>query len=227
MATIEEGARRDPAVVRAYFQEQHAEGAARWDDDSDQVLDWFLDLGVAGIEHELYQDVEALTTAIPGEQLGYQGTPYAAISDFLRALSPTREDVFYDLGAGYGRPTLMAAMLTDARVVGIEIVPERVARAQEVAARLDLANVTYRLGSVVDPAIGLQEGTIFFLFNPFNEGTLQKALARLRGVAATKRARGERLRVVVLGRCTSAFEGERAWLRFVRVIDGAHLFESV
>ena len=85
---------------------------------------------------------------VDGPELPPGGVPYlpCAIDSLLRfvdvaAIAPT--DVVVDIGSGAGRAAVTLQLLTDAAVVGVEVQRDLVAGARALAARLDLARVTF------------------------------------------------------------------------------------
>lgn len=105
--------------------------------------------------------------------------PYKHIHNFLEELDLDENDVFYDLGSGYGRPVFYSALTTDVKKsVGIELVPERVENCKEIKENLGLDNVEFRQGNVLDE--DFSDGTVFFLFNPFNRKTENKLMEKLK-----------------------------------------------
>jgi arsenite methyltransferase len=64
----------------------------------------------------------------------------------LRPLAPGERVV--DVGSGAGMDSLLAASMVgpDGRVIGVEMTPEMLARAKEVAQRFDFENVEFRAG---------------------------------------------------------------------------------
>jgi SAM-dependent methyltransferase len=65
----------------------------------------------------------------------------------IAALRPT--DVVVDLGSGPGFDCFLAArQVTKGHVIGIDMTPEMLAKARENAAKIDLANVEFRLGEI-------------------------------------------------------------------------------
>jgi hypothetical protein len=216
----------DPAIVIAALRKMHDEGTFPFRPAFDRAVDWLLEIEQGPTEAEIRRNMMSLDPRVRSEQYFYAGTPYVYLSAIVRELAPTPEDVFYDLGSGYGRPTLVMGMLSGARARGIEMVAERVARANAAKEWLGLGSVDYRLGFVDDPAIDMSDGTIFFLFNPFREATLFAVIDRLLAIAAEKGARGERIRIVSYGDCTSFFETAWPWLRCVCRIGPINFFES-
>jgi SAM-dependent methyltransferase len=119
-----------------------------------------------------------------GHNFVYGGTSYRAVRDLFRRLRLSPDDVFYDLGCGYGRVLLYGASVAAGRFRGVELIAERAAHVNAAAARLGLANVDARHGDVLTTP--LDDGTVFFMFHPFFQPVMPDVVATLRGVAAKK-----------------------------------------
>ena len=119
-------------------------------------------LGIGG-------DVNALP---PGDDLiGYHASALAPVVAALIEVGADEEDVFIDLGCGLGKVTALARMISGARVRGIELQSELISRAPK------LEGVEYFHGDVRDAP--LDDGTIFYLYNPFSGDVLTEVLRRL------------------------------------------------
>jgi hypothetical protein len=145
--------------------------------------------------------------------------PYlpCGVDAIVRAIqeAPVRaDDVFVDLGAGLGRPAVLAHLLSGARAVGVELQPHLVAEARGTASRLGLDGVTFLAGDAASGEIAeAEEGTVFFIYSSFNGATLTRVLRRLEGIATR--------RPIVL--CAVDFEvHDQPWLR-ARASQGAEL----
>jgi len=145
---------------------------------NDHEIDTLLDIR----PRESRLDPVALVLEHGNEQIDwYGGAPYETIREAIRRLAPVRGDVFYDLGSGYGRVVLWGAIVSDGLFRGIELVPERVAVAERVRRKLALRNLELRQGNVRSAA--LDDGNLFFLFDPFFADTLRLVGRRLADVA--------------------------------------------
>lgn len=118
------------------------------------------------------------------EQFTYEATPYEYIRSFLNFLQPQKDDIVYDLGAGYGRVVIYSALVTKAKYIGIEIVDGRVESANKIIDKLKIKNAQMISGNVLD--FDFSNGNIFFLFNPFYPETLHKVNERLKDIAKNK-----------------------------------------
>ncbi len=135
---------------------------------NDKLMDKLLGVKSQAIEQKVnYYD---LMNQHGAEQYIYEATPYDFIRVFLKVTKPTKDDIVYDLGSGYGQVIIYGALTSDAFFKGIEIVPERAAASIEVKNRLNIKNAEFYCQSVKN--YDFSDGTIFFLFNPFCKETL-------------------------------------------------------
>ena len=138
------------------------------------------------------------------ELLFYDPTPYALVRSLFRGLKPERLNVFYDLGAGYGRVLIYGGLISPATFRGIEVVPQRVAEAERVRERLNLRNVEFVRGNARD--IELEDGDLFFFYNPFFAETLRVVSRRLKRIAGRRP-----IRIASVGSSNNYFFGQD-WL---------------
>jgi SAM-dependent methyltransferase len=90
------------------------------------------------------------------------------------------DDVLVDLGSGLGRVAILAHLLTGARARGVEIQAPLVASARARCAELGLADVSFVEADAADTEL---DGSIFFLYAPFNGQMLARVLSGLEDVA--------------------------------------------
>jgi len=95
-------------------------------------------------------------------------------------------DVFVDVGSGLGRAAALVHLLTGASAVGLEIQPELVVAARDLARRLGISRVSFVEGDAAQLTAELGAGSVFFLYCPFSGERLTKVLAALELVARTK-----------------------------------------
>jgi SAM-dependent methyltransferase len=148
-----------------------------------------------GVSAELPDDV-----GLPSGSVPYLPCAASVILTAVREAPVTCRDVFVDLGAGLGRPAVLAHLLSGARAIGVELQPHLVARARAVAAQLGSSGVSFLEGDAA--SVELSEGTVFFIYSSFNGPALGRVLARLEAVAAHRQ--------VVL--CAVDFEAQEPWL---------------
>jgi SAM-dependent methyltransferase len=113
--------------------------------------------------------------------------------------------VFYDLGAGLGRPTILAHLVSGAKARGVELSGELCGLARASAADLNLTGVAFIKGDARE--VDNSEGTVFFLFTPFKGEIFRQVFARL-----YERSRAGSIRIATYGPCT-LWAVKRPWLR--------------
>lgn len=112
----------------------------------------------------------------PGPDLvGYHPSGLVPVLTAILEARVGADDLFVDLGAGLGKVTTLVRLLTGARVRGIELQPELLAR----AARLEGVELLHADAREAP----LDDGTVFFLYNPFEGAALRVTLERLHRVA--------------------------------------------
>lgn len=114
---------------------------------------------------------------------------------------------------------LYAALATDARARGVEVVGYRAAAARRAIGRYAVANARVARGSAA-AAGAFDDGTAFFLYDPFDGPTWTAVLARLRAIA---RRRPIRVLAHVFFPATARRLAAARWLRPVRDVAGADL----
>lgn len=149
------------------------------------------------------------------EMVFYQPTPACQIFDFMARASIGAGDVVVDLGAGLGHVTLLTAICTPARCVGIERQAAYVASARACAQTLRLPHAEFVEQDVRHA--DLSQGTVFYLYTPFTGGLLRKVLDMLKSEAARRP-----IRLCTLGPCTEVVTGE-PWLTTREAWDRQHV----
>ena len=119
----------------------------------------------------------------------------------LRDVPIRSDDEFLDLGSGLGRVAVLVHLLSGARARGIEIQEHLVRRARKLCEALVLPDVSFVHANAAEAEL---DGSIFFLYAPFNGSMLTAAVRRIEAVA--------RRRPIVV--CTVDVElRDLAWLR--------------
>ncbi len=136
-----------------------------------------------------------------------QPTPARIVLDLVEKADITKDDVFYDLGAGLGQVAILVGLLSGARAKGIEFEPAYCDYAQRCAARLNLSHVEFANVDARDA--DYSDGTIFFMYTPFGGSMLQKVLEKL-GSESRKRT----IKICTYGPCTLRVSNQ-AWLRCI------------
>lgn len=130
----------------------------------------------AELERLLGIDVREDLSRSPGPELiGYHPSGVAPVLCALVEAGVEEDDLFVDLGCGLGKVAVLARLLCGARVRGIEVQRELLDRSPRVDG-VELVHADVRHAP-------LEDGTVFFLYNPFTGDALRAVLARLQAVA--------------------------------------------
>lgn len=118
---------------------------------------------------------------LPRGCVPYMPSPVDVLLRMAQHVPITAHDTFVDVGAGVGRAALFVHLLTNARVVGVELQSALVKRARDNAARLGVLDAQFLVADACEqPSIG----TVYFLYCPFGR---QRANAFLNLVQAHAR----------------------------------------
>ncbi|HTV85367.1 MAG TPA: class I SAM-dependent methyltransferase [Dyella sp.] len=178
----------------------------------------YLDEMVSGV---LQFDEPRAHGGAPGaEMVRYQPTPARHIFDFIQRAQLGERDVLIDMGAGLGHVSLLSAICTSARCVGVEVERAYIDCARHAARALNLRRVRFVHADA--RSIDLSSGTVFYLFTPFTGSILRQVLGMLEREAVTRA-----IRVCTLGPCT-AVVAALPWLRADNAVrmDGVAVFRS-
>jgi hypothetical protein len=133
-----------------------------------------------------------------------QRTPARIIFELVRRAKLGPQDCFYDLGSGTGQVTMLVHLLSGATARGVEFEPAFCEYARARAAALGLTQVAFINADA--RRADYAEGTIFFMYTPFEGTMLLEVLERLR----QRSARGP-IRLATSGACT-AVVAQQDWL---------------
>jgi len=119
------------------------------------------------------QDVEVNTPYVP--------SPSNTVTAMLKLAGVQKTDTVYDLGSGDGRIVIAAAKEFGAHGVGIDINPERVARAQVKAERAGVGNRTkFEVGDLFNADIHDATVVTLYLLPDVNARVRSKLLKELK-----------------------------------------------
>ncbi|MBT3316224.1 MAG: methyltransferase domain-containing protein [Anaerolineae bacterium] len=141
----------------------------------------------------------------------YEPTPASVILELTERITFTENDVFYDLGSGLGKVTMLVHLLTGARCVGVEYQPDFCAYADQQAHGLDLNKVTYI--NTDARHVDYSDATVFFFFNPFGGTIFDKVLERLH-----EQAQQREIRICSYGSGSQPLS-ENHWLKHIPPIN--------
>ena len=141
------------------------------------------------------------------EMVYYQPTPARIILELIERANLTDKDVFYDLGSGLGQVPILVNLLSGARAKGVEFEPEYCAFSRACAADLNLAQVEFINADA--RTADYSDGTVFFMYTPFEGRLLQQVLGKLHG-----ESRRRMIRLFTYGPCTATVSRQH-WLKRV------------
>lgn len=96
------------------------------------IKDVYKDISGFGLNSE-----ESTKISSKGGNATYGEILFPSLQALLNDLNLTKDDTFYDLGSGVGKACIQAALVTPAKVIGIELSPTRVAKAREALKRIE------------------------------------------------------------------------------------------
>lgn len=135
----------------------------------------------------------------------YQPTPARITLQLVSQARFSTRDVFYDLGSGLGQVVILVHLLTGVQVRGVEYEPAYCVYSRRCASDLGLTRVEFITGDARE--VDLSEGTVFYMYTPFEGEMLEIVLRRLRRVSASKA-----IRLLTYGPCTATVMTQD-WLR--------------
>jgi len=141
------------------------------------------------------------------EMVFYQKTPARIIFQIVELANLGEDDVFFDLGSGLGQVAILVNLISGAPTKGIEYEPAYCNYATICASQLNLSHVEFintdaRLADY-------SQGTVFFLYTPFEGEILQTVLGVLQ-----KESLKRVIRIFTYGPC-SEIVARQHWLTCV------------
>lgn len=152
-----------------------------------------------------FQTMPEQTKELEPEMVYYQKTPARIVFELAEKAAFTKEDVFYDLGAGLGQVAILVHLLSGVPTRGIEFEPAFCRYANNCAAQLHLPGITF-INTDARTAC-YSEGTVFFMFTPFRGEIMEQVLGMLQ-----KESLQRNIRIITYGPCT-AHVASKSWLR--------------
>jgi SAM-dependent methyltransferase len=137
--------------------------------------------------------------------VGYHPTPIRILLDVYRQADFQRDDVFYDIGAGLGHVALLVHLLTGIQTRGVEIEPAYYHYACRLVDELRLSGVEFLNVDARD--VDYADGSVFFLYTPFQDALLQEVLQKIRDDTCDRH-----IRLYTLGPCTLQIANQN-WLQ--------------
>jgi precorrin-6B methylase 2 len=160
-------------------------------------------------ERKLGIDTRGLKATDKPDSVHYVALSYRLIRRMLKQLELTAEDTFADLGCGKGRILAMAALYTDAKVVGVEYDASLCQVARRNAAHHGV-DITVTCSAAED--FDYSGINVIFMHKPFGKATLEKVLDKIRADVSGP------VRVIYFNcseECLDVFQSH-TWLRLTR-----------
>jgi hypothetical protein len=151
------------------------------------------------------------TKDLEPEMVFYQKTPARIIFELHEKCNFTQDDVFYDLGSGLGQIVMLVNLLSGVTTKGIEFEPAFCHYSRDCAAELNLFNLTFLNADARHATYS--DGTVFFMYTPFNGGILQAVLEVLR-----KESLLRKIKIITYGPCALEV-ALQSWLDFAGTKD--------
>lgn len=141
------------------------------------------------------------------EMVFYRPTPARVVFELIEKANFQRGDILYDVGSGLGQVCILVSLLGEVKAKGVEFDPAYCDYARRCAKVLNLAQVEFLC---VDARVAdYSDGTIFFMYTPFEGRLLQDVLDRLKAESQERE-----IRVATYGPCTLSVS-RQSWLRRV------------
>ncbi len=150
----------------------------------------------------LVEDAPGETKEREPEMVFYQPTPARIVFELLQKANFKDEDVFYDLGSGLGQVAILVNLLGGVRAKGVEFEPAFCEYARRCAEGLNLSRVEFL--NVDAREADYSDGTVFFMYTPFEGRILQEVLEKLKAESGKRE-----IRIGTYGPCTQQVSRQR------------------
>jgi precorrin-6B methylase 2 len=90
---------------------------------------------------ERLESLPALLRRFGNQHLAFSSMTFRELREVFRAVAPRRNEIFGDVGAGYGHVVFYGACVAPCRFRAIEVLPARCAAMRKSARRLGLGNI--------------------------------------------------------------------------------------
>lgn len=129
-------------------------------------------------------------------------TPYKELIQMCRHLSPKKDSLLVDLGAGYGRlGFVLHELYPDVNFIGYEYVEERVREGARVLENLNCSRAQLLHQDLSDPGFKLPHADIYFLYDYGKVSHIRHTLEQLEDIASRETvkviARGKGVRSLI------------------------------
>jgi hypothetical protein len=190
------------------------------------AIDYLLGIDYEETEASIEKSPDHAPELVVGHSKFFTQVGYNVLREIFKRIKINKGDIFYDLGSGYGRASIYAAILyPEATFKGVEYIKERVDETNAVAQKLKLDNVKFYASDILK--FDYSDGNIFFIFNPFPP-LMPQVLAELHKISKKKH-------IKIIAMSNTVIElSVVPWLKLVQGVPNHHpnrtpvaIFESV
>jgi histone methylation protein DOT1 len=122
-------------------------------------------VGIIPAAERIGGTLSGLLRRFGNQNFTFEGTSFSEAREIFRAIDMRPNEVFCDLGAGYGHVVFYGALVAKGRFRAVEILPQRCAAMRKTKARLGLGNVEIIQGDAF--ALNYDDVSYMFLNSPF------------------------------------------------------------
>ena len=150
------------------------------------IKDIYKDISGFGLNSE-----ESTKISSKGGNATYGEILFPSLQALLNDLNLTKDDTFYDLGSGVGKVCIQAALVTPAKVIGIELSSTRTAKAREALKRIETnyhikPKVEFKEENISDVVLK-KSAVIFTCSTCFSEKLLDEITEKCKNAPGTVR----------------------------------------
>ena len=123
-------------------------------------------------------------------------TPYSEVIEMIQELNPQPENLWIDLGAGYGRLGVVLGFLKpEVKFLGYEFIESRVNEGNRIFTKWDLKNAKIIQTDLASQSFDLQNAEVYFLYDFGSQADVYLIIEKLRNVASKRQ-----IKVIARGR---------------------------
>lgn len=136
-------------------------------------------------------------------------TEYFILEKLFSKVDINDDDVIVDVGCGKGRVLAWLANKVQNKIIGVEVDIDVAQQTRKKMYRYKQVEIL--IGNIVEEAFP-SEGTIFYLFNPFNESILTKFVKKIEDNFSRGKSQNKRIIIIYYNCChLGVFEENRFW----------------
>jgi predicted RNA methylase len=163
---------------------------------------------------ERLASLPALLRRFGNQHLAFTSMTFRELREIFRAVTPGKNEIFADVGAGYGHVVLYGACVAPCRFRAIEILPARCAAMRRSARRLGLRNVEIVQADAQTQSY--DDLAYLFVNSPFFPDAARQFIAKL------KSSRRRAPTVIAVNNIVTLLRDDRDFTEIERGVDIAH-----